>query len=85
MTKVEIEISRKVSVPEKYGEIIGILAHDDEAFPLQEWADEMVKQLRISAAKAGMEVDEFIDAAIAEERTAKASSRGIHASLPFVG
>ena len=74
MEQVEITISGKATVPAKYVPLINsMLSSPEMASGFQEMADEIIKLTRMSAAKAGCEVDELIAEAIKDNEASKAA------------
>ena len=77
MTTVEVEISCKVTVPAKFKDFIEMMISDQEALPLQQWANEAIKQMRIQAAQCNMEVDEFLADLMAEWKSEHAMAEAM--------
>lgn len=74
MDTVEITISGKATVPAKYVPLIeAMLKSDDMVNAFQEMADEIIKFARITAAKAGCEVDDLIAEAVRDHEASKAA------------
>lgn len=71
--KVEVQIAGKAVVPAKYADVINaMVSSSPEMF--QEVADAWIKEMRLVAAKAGVE-DEEVMAEIIAESQAKAAEK----------
>lgn len=74
METVEVTISGVAKVPAKYVPLIdAMLKSDDMVNAFQEMADEIIKFARISAAKAGCEVDDLIAEAVRDHEESMAA------------